>query len=309
MASKKILVIDDEQEIRNVIRDYLEEQGYEILDAPNGRDGLQIAKTAHPDLILLDVEMPDMNGYEVCRQIRGVVEIQHTPIIMLTAHTQEKEELNGFRSGADDYIPKPFKPVRLLARINTAIDRNLRELDANALTHLPGNHAIVEEIQRRIETGMPFSVLYFDLNNFKAFNDRYGFVRGDEAIRLIAKILTEAFAAVPNGHPFIGHVGGDDFVGLIDSHEVGGLCESIIQKFNQSIRALYDEEDRKRGKIESQDRKGNKIELPLMGVAIAVVTNRQKNFKHPGEIALIAGDLKKWVKSASGSAYVIDRRT
>jgi len=258
---------------------------------------------------LLDVGLPDMSGYDVCKKIRELPPTRHTPIIMFTAHTLDKDEVTGFDAGADDYIPKPFKPVKLLARITSAIGRTVRELDANALTHLPGNRAIIDEIQKKISSAAPFSVLYFDLNNFKAFNDRYGFIRGDQAIKLTAEILTRHTGEWKRSPTFVGHIGGDDFVIITAVHDPADLCESIIREFDASIAALYDEDDRARGMITSVDRRGNKIDFPIMGLAIAVVTNRQKAFSHPGEVALVAGDLKKWVKSATGSAYVVDRRS
>lgn len=309
MPPKTVLIIDDDDDIRATVADILEQKGYRVIGAGDGRMGLEAVEKEKPDLILLDVELPDTSGYDICEKIRTIPIGLHTPVIMLTAHAMEKEELRGFRSGADDYIAKPFKSARLVARIETAIGRNVRELDANALTHLPGNMAITQEIQLRIADNREFSVLYFDLNNFKAFNDYYGFIRGDQAIQLTAKILNNCISSWPNGKAFLGHVGGDDFVGIVDSHDVEPLCEDILRRFNQAVADLYDENDRARGMIISVDRRGNKAEMPMMGLAVAVVTNRHKKFEHPGEIALIAGDLKHWVKSANASAYVIDRRT
>jgi diguanylate cyclase (GGDEF)-like protein len=309
MSNRKLLIIDDEEGIRESVRDYFEVQGFTVHAAVNGAAGLQMALDQRPDLILLDVELPDMSGYAVCRNIRSTPELQHTPVIMLTAHALEKEELSGFEAGADDYLSKPFKPSRLLARIETAIGRLERTLDANPLTRLPGNMSIHNEIERRITVNKPFSVLYFDLNNFKAFNDRYGFMRGDDAIKLTADVLTKMFLAARIKGSFLGHVGGDDFVGIVDSHEVMQLCEVVIDMFERSIRTLYDPDDLERGRITSVDRSGKRVELPIMGLAIAVVTNRQRKFEHPAEISLISGDLKKWVKSAGRSAYAIDRRS
>ncbi len=309
MEKKKILVIDDDENILDSIQDFLEEKGYFIVTARDGMKGLELAEKEAPSLILLDVGLPEINGYNVCKKIRDIPALRHTPIIMLTAHSLDTDELSGFKAGADDYLTKPFKPARLLARIETAIDRNLRELDANSLTHLPGNKNIVDEIQNRIQLNGEFSVLYMDLNNFKGFNDRYGFVRGDEAIKMTSEILVECFGNHKEHHTFLGHVGGDDFVGIVDSNDASALCKTIIDRFDASIPRLYDEEDRQRGFISSFDRKGNSAKLPLMGLAIAVVTNAHKTFRHPGEIAFIAGDLKKWAKTKSESTFVIDRRS
>lgn len=309
MEPKKILVVDDDADIRDSIKDFLEEKGFIVIAASDGTKGIKLAEKETPHLIVLDVGLPEMNGYDVCKKIREIPALRHTPIIMLTAHTRDKDELSGFKAGADDFLTKPFKPARLLARIETAIDRNLRELDANSLTHLPGNKNITDEIQDRIQRNGEFSVLYMDLNNFKGFNDRYGFVRGDEAIKLTSEILIECFQSYNGQRTFLGHVGGDDFVGIVDSNDVTALCQKIVKEFDSSVPRLYDEEDRKRGSISSVDRKGNTVELPLMGIAVAVVTNQHKTFRHPGEIAFIAGDLKKWAKTKHQSSYVVDRRS
>lgn len=308
-AGKRVLIVDDDPAILDIVQDFLQEQGFTVQTADNGEEGLRLALENPPDLIVLDVDLPDVKGYDVCKRIRESPTARHTPILMLTAHTLESDELKGFRAGADDYVSKPFKPARLLARIQTAIGRNMRELDANALTHLPGNRVIIEEIQRRIQRRTLFSVLYMDLNNFKAFNDHYGFVRGDEAIKKTADVLLACFSNPDFGHTFLGHVGGDDFVGIVDSVSAVPLCECIVHRFDEEIMKLYDEQDRRAGKISAVDRKGNKAEVPLMGLAIAVVTNHHRAFQHPGEIALIAGDLKGWAKSQHKSAYVVDRRS
>ena len=307
-AVKRVLVVDDDRGIREAVSDYLSDHGYLVLTAGDGEGALRLAAEKQPDLVLLDVGLPDMSGFEVCKRLRAMVESRHIPIIMLTAHALERDEVRGFRSGADDYVTKPFKPVRLLARVNSAIERNRRGLDANALTHLPGNQVIMDEIDALIKGGGPFSVLYFDLNNFKAFNDRYGFIRGDEAIKVTADILTRAFSDKEKGGRFLGHIGGDDFVGTASTQDARALCERVIQEFDRAVADLYDDDDRRRGGIVTVDRKGVEATVPIMGLAIAVVTNQGKRFEHPGEIALIAGDLKKWAKSENGSTYVIDRR-
>src|SRR5262245_37297847 len=135
MDSKRILIVDDDVAIRDVVTDFLQDKGFLVEGAANGRDGLLMVAENRPDLVLLDVELPDLSGYEVCKRIREIPATRYTPVIMLTAHNLEKEEVAGFNSGADDYVSKPFGAARLLARIETAIGRNVRELDANALTH------------------------------------------------------------------------------------------------------------------------------------------------------------------------------
>lgn len=309
MTRQKILIIDDDLALCELLEDFLTEKGYRVITANGGNAGFQKAKDEEPQLIVLDVDMPDITGYEVCKKIRDVSYLQHTPIIMLTGRRGQKSELNGFQSGADDYITKPFKAKGLLARIETAIGRSTRQLEANALTHLPGNQAIFNEIEERIRDGRKFSVIYMDLNNFKAFNDRYGFIKGDEAIRLTADLMTESVEASGLPDAFLGHVGGDDFVAIVGSFDIEPLCEEIIRKFDAQIINLYEAQDREAGRIITTDRKGARAEFPIMGLAIAVVTNKLKPFSHPGEVALLAGDLKRVVKAKAESSFVVDRRS
>lgn len=308
MDSKNILVIDDEPTLIEIVKEVLEDGGFRVDCATNAEDGLKIASHFAPDLILLDVQLGETSGYDICKKIKEDPKLRFVPVIMLTGRDLMRDELAGFKAGADDYVTKPFKPSLLLARIVSAIERSNRDLDANSLTRLPGNRRIMEEIQKRIDSKAEFSVLYLDLNNFKAFNDRYGFMRGDDAIKMTAELAGKILLEFKKGGTFLGHVGGDDFVGVVDSYDVKDLCSRIIAEFDSAIPKLYDEEDRRRKKIVSVDRQGNSIEIPLMGLAIAVVTNKSKHFVHPGEVSYIAGDLKKWAKTKEGSNFVIDRR-
>ncbi len=306
--SKRILVIDDDLSLVDLVKEILEESGFKVAFAHEAEAGLNKAVEILPDLVLLDVKLGHSSGFDVCKKIKEDSKLRHTPVIMLTGQDMPRDELAGFKAGADDYVTKPFKPSLLIARIVSAMERSARDLDANTLTYLPGNRVIMEEIRSRIEGKKKFSVLYLDLNNFKAFNDRYGFVRGDEAIKLSAEIFQKCLTQHSKTPFFLGHVGGDDFVAIVDSHDVEGLCAMIIKEFDDAILKLYDEEDRRNNKIVSIDRKGMKVEVPIMGLAIAVVTNKMKSFNHPGEISFIAGDLKKWAKVADKSNFVIDRR-
>lgn len=309
MEVKKVLVVDDEVNLANFIKDFLEEEGFEVILAHSGQEALDKAAQIQPDIILLDIMLPDIDGYTVCQRLREDVKLRHVPIVMLSAKSDDGAEITGLKAGADDYLSKPFKGAKLLTRIWAAIQRNIRELDANPLTRLPGNVAIVNEIKKRIDSGAQYAVLYMDLNNFKAFNDYYGFVRGDQAIKVTAEVILDVLKE--NGAPddFIGHIGGDDFVVTADYDGATAFCQKLLSRFDARIAELYDEADRGRGYIITTDRQGRQITIPIMGLAIAVVTNQYRQFKHPGEISAVAGELKKLAKSAGNSAFVIDRRT
>lgn len=309
MTLSRVLVVDDEENIANFLKDFLEENGFNVLVAFTGQEGLKIAAEQLPDVILLDVHLPDTDGYSVCRAMRQKTHLRNKPIIMLTALSDQRSELTGLRAGADDYLTKPIDTTRLLARLDTAIHRNIRELDASPLTHLPGNTSIFQEIERLLQKKEAFSVIYADLNNFKSFNDKYGFLRGDQAIKLTAQCLVGAVESHSSGDPsFVGHVGGDDFVAIVATTAVEQICRDVIARFDTSMPALYDEADRKRGYIEGKSRQGEPLRFPLMGIAMVVVNSSDRPFVHPGEISSLASELKTWAKSYNKSVFVMDRR-
>ena len=190
MRKEKVLTIDDDPDILDVLALTLSEH-YEVLQAPNGNAGLSMTQTRSPDIIICDYMMPVMNGLEFCQALKKDILLRHIPIIMLTGKGEIKDRIDGINAGADDYLIKPFEPEELLARIRMILRRTVRSLDANPLTHLPGNASIMEELQRRIDSHKEFAVGYVDLDKFKIYNDNYGFEKGDEIIRATARILIE----------------------------------------------------------------------------------------------------------------------
>lgn len=310
----RILVIDDEANLPIFLKDFLEESGFEVSMCYTGKTAMRTALENPPDAIILDVDLPDIDGYSLCRSMRRTSTLRTVPIVMLTALADQRNEIAGLKAGADDYLTKPIDTERLLARLNNAISRNIRELDANPLTHLPGNTSIIQEMERQLHQQNPFAVIYADLNNFKAFNDRYGFLRGDQAIKLAAQCLVlsvEKGASISPGMVgswFIGHVGGDDFIVILPADQAEETCKEIISKFDSQVPNLYDEEDRQRGFILGKNRQGQPLQYPFIGVALVIVSNGDKRFTHPGEISSMASELKSFAKSFGKSAYVLDRR-
>ena len=310
----RILVIDDEANLPIFLKDFLEESGFEVSMCYTGKTAMRTALANPPDAIILDVDLPDIDGSSLCRSRRRTSTLRTVPIVMLTALADQRNEIAGLKAGADDYLTKPIDTERLLARLNNAISRNIRELDANPLTHLPGNTSIIQEMERQLHQQNPFAVIYADLNNFKAFNDRYGFLRGDQAIKLAAQCLVlsvekgASLSAGLVGSWFIGHVGGDDFIVILPADQAEDTCKEIISKFDTQVPNLYDEEDRQRGFILGKNRQGQPLQYPFIGMALVIVSNGDKRFTHPGEISSMASELKSFAKSFGKSAYVLDRR-
>ena len=308
MPHERILVVDDEPDIRDVLRITLEGEGYEIHEAANGQEALIQLQKVSPQLILLDCKMPRMDGLEVCQILKKDVLLQHLPIIMLTSKGEISDKVTGLEAGADDYMVKPFEPMELLARVKMVLRRTARTLDANPLTKLPGNVSILEELQARIDSGGPMAACYIDLDKFKAFNDTYGFERGDEMILSTARILLTAMRELGTSEDFLGHVGGDDFVMITHPSKADRICQRIIQDFSLMSPTLYSEADRKRGYIEARDRDGETRRFGMTSISAAVVTNDQRPLMRVAEVSQIGAELKEWAKTHGGNRWVKDRR-
>ena len=208
----------------------------------------------------------------------------------------------------DDYITKPFAVDELVARVRTVIRRAQQMRDVSPLTGLPGNFRIAGELERRIGERTPIAVVYGDLDNFKAFNDHYGFMRGDIVIKFTAKMMVDAAASCGDPDAFVGHVGGDDYIALIDPELVDVFCTTVIQNFDDGILDFYDTADAVQGYIEVTDRRGERHAFPIVSFSMGVVTNQERAIASEWEASAIASEMKEFAKRQPGSTYSVDRR-
>ena len=308
MPRTKILVIDDDPDIRDVLNITLTQEGYEVIEAPDGQEGLKFAQTKNPDLVIVDFKMPKLDGRGVCRELKKDILLSHMPIIMLTGKGDVSDKVGGLNAGADDYIVKPFEPEELIARIRMIIRRAQRDLEANPLTRLPGNVSILNELQKRIDQNSLYAVCYLDLDKFKSYNDKYGFEHGDEVIKESARIFIRTTREIGNKDDFIGHVGGDDFVVITTPDKVDALCQKIISEFDKIAPTFYSEKDRKTGFIIAKDRQGVERKTPLLSISIGVVSNEKRKISHMAEVGEIGAELKRQAKGLERSNYVKDQR-
>jgi len=297
----RILIVDDDPDLRVVICMSLEGVNCEILEAGDGREGLALAFTERPDLILLDREMPVMGGLEMLGRLRSNVLTRHIPVIMVTSLGQIEERVEGLREGSDDYVVKPFEPEELKARVQGQLRRARGVLTVDPLTKLPGNMALREDLTRRMEEGEEFSYAYLDLNHFKAYVDHCGFERASLVIQNMGRLAYNTL--VDDGAPedFIGHIGGDDFMLLASPERIGPLCQTILDGFDSRVPGWYDEEDAARGWIEGVDRYGTARRFPLVSLAAAVIDVRPGDFRDLEELGEFASRCKAAVKSRGGS--------
>jgi diguanylate cyclase (GGDEF)-like protein len=309
-AGHRVLVVDDDRNLRKIIATNLELAGFAVETAADGREALENVERFLPDVVLLDLMMPHMDGYEVARHLRGHQNpaIANVPIIILTAKSETEDKLRGFEAGADDYITKPFGPQELLARVRAKIRRVEADSSLSPLTRLPGNLVIESELRKRLDLHEPFGVLYLDLDNFKAFNDVYGFTHGDEAIQLLARITVDVVRRRGTTTDFVGHIGGDDFIIATQVDRAEEIAKEIIAEFDTDIRGLYSAKDLRAGYIETRDRRGALNRFPIMSLSIAIVENDRNQMANYAHIGETAAELKRFAKSISGSNYVKDKR-
>lgn len=304
----KVLIMEDEPSLQTILRVQLERAGYSVQVAGDGEEGLQAVDEWTPDLVLIDVMMPRVDGHEVCRRLKANHRTRQIPIIMLTARADVENRIQGLKDGANDYITKPYEQQELLCRVRNLLHWGRLQRDANPLTGLPGNISIEAELAERFAAHQSFVFVYADIDNFKAFNDFYSYQKGDQAIRQTALILQNAVDEYGGPGDFVGHVGGDDFVLILGTARAQEIAEEIVRRFDERIPLLYSKTDRARGYVQVINRKGDLERTPLMTLTVAVVSNDGRGFTHVAEIADTAAELKHFGKQQQKSVIVWDRR-
>ncbi len=303
-----ILVADDDEDIVRFVEVNLRLEGFEVATASDGEQALQRAYDMTPDLVLLDVMMPKIDGFEVCQRLRRDSRTKHISVIMLTAKSLSADKVVGLTAGADDYMIKPFDPIELIARVKSALRRSKEMRDVNPLTQLPGNVQVQEEVAERVASGAPFALMYVDLDNFKSFNDFYGFLRGDEAIKLLARCVSEAVESIGGTESFVGHIGGDDVVAIVDPDRAEDTASKIITEWDAKVGDLYDPDDAERGYIEIADRRSQVRRFPLQTVSVGIASNSMRPIYSHFEAAEVAAEMKQFAKRETRSSYAVDRR-
>ncbi len=308
-VKKTVMIVDDEPHVIESIKAELESNGYKVIISTNGKDAVELAKKVRPDLILLDILMPKLSGLEVCSRLRDDFLTSRIPIIILTVLSDTRKKVIAIDGGADDFLTKPFDPEEVAARIRMIIRRTETNIGSNPLTRLPGNTEIYREIEFRLKSRNRFAMAYLDIDNFKAYDDKYGYEKGDKIIVETGLIIQATIARVGNKKDFVGHIGGDDFVFLSTPAKIEKICQEIITRFDEVIPSYYNEEDRSRGYIECEDRRGNVNRFPILTLSIGIVTNDRRKMSSHIQAAEISTEMKNFAKRFKGSSYKIDRRT
>ncbi|MBI5092438.1 MAG: diguanylate cyclase [Candidatus Hydrogenedentes bacterium] len=307
-SRRRVLISDCDLAVLSAARQALEKSGYSVLTANTPATALNLIFTNPIQCAVFNGDTP---AEELRRQLSSIEQgniFGRVPIILLLSPERAAAGVDWESIPADDYLVRPLNEAELLRRVRLCTARAMRDINANPLTGLPGNHTIMREAERRLAKGGHFAMAYLDLDNFKPFNDRYGFSRGDEVLRMTARVLVNALSLLGTQEVYLGHVGGDDFVFITPPELIAAACDSAIRDFDAIIRNFYDEADRAKGGIESVDRKGVEQKYPIMSCSIGVVDTQLGQIKHLADLSTRLAQMKFYAKKVPGSRYLIDRR-
>ena len=304
---QEIYIIDNDESSLPIFKElFKDEKEFKFIGVKT--EQINIALKNIPFLIIINEDSIDRDVAELCKKIRTDEDNKITPIIVVSSNTERNHRLDVLRESVEYYIKKPVDTDYLyftVKNLNRLLNINRR---ISPLTGLPGNVQIHAELKKRLSKKDDFSVLYLDLDNFKAYNDVYGFLKGDEIIEFTAQTILKCIHEEFLDNSFIGHIGGDDFIAIVPSTDIDNVCQSIIATFDKNVVKFFTEEDLEKGYIEVANRKGIMEQFPLTSISIGVVIAESGRFANILEIGEVGAQVKHMAKSIMGSSYAIDRR-
>jgi diguanylate cyclase (GGDEF)-like protein len=302
-----IYIIDDKAKLINQLKALFKDQpDYNFVSMRS--DELDIVLKNIPTMIIIEDDDTELTAVEICSKIRENEDNSITPIIVLSSVWEHDYRMQILSMSIQYYILKPINEDYFYMTVKNMIDFVTTNRRVSPLTGLPGNVQIQAEMKKRILNQEEFAVIYFDLDNFKAYNDVYGFSNGDEIIKFTAKTIVKYIHEIPSGDNFIGHVGGDDFVAIIEKYDYDKLCQNIIAEFDEEVPKYYTEDDVERGFVEVANRRGIIEQFPIVSISIAVVEVEKGKYNNTLEIGEVSAQVKHMAKTILGSTYVINRR-
>ena len=299
MGKARLLIVEDDVDIGNMLKIYFGGMEFDVDVAVRGSDALEKTKQVLPHLIVLDIMLPDIDGYEVCRNLRTNMRTSHIPVIFLTQKDERSDKLQGLELGADDYITKPFDIEELKLRVQGAIRRSERESLTDPRSGLPAGRLIEEQL-RRIIREKGWALLDARLNNFEPFKDVYGFVAGDDVLRFSAMLIGEVVDELGTAADFIGHAGGDNFI-IITTGEKGETMKARLkERFDKEVQSHYNFMDRQQGFVQAPAADGTSLKVPFMNLSVGIVSPAAHSFADIREITELAAEARRQDTSAGG---------
>ena len=299
MGKARLLVVEDDVDIGNMLKIYFSGMDFDVDVAVRGSDALEKTKQSLPHLIVLDIMLPDIDGYEVCRNLRTNMRTSHIPVIFLTQKDERSDKLQGLELGADDYITKPFDIEELKLRVQGAIRRSERESLTDPRSGLPAGRLIEEQL-RRIIREKGWALLDAGLSHFEPFKDVYGFVTADDVLRFTAMLIGEVVDELGNPSDFIGHAGGDNYIIITTEEKAEGIKSRLKERFGQEVQTHYNFIDRQQGFVQSPASDGTTVKVPFMSMVVGVVSPSQHSFADIREITELSAEARRQDAAAGG---------
>lgn len=296
MSEGRILVVEDDIDISNMLKLYFKSLGYTVFAALDGEQALTLTRQKMPKVIVLDIMLPDIDGYEVCRRLRTNLRTSHIPILFLTQKDERSDRIRGLELGADDYITKPFDVEELRLRVRNTIKRAERESLTSPSTGLPSGRLIEQQL-RELLHAKDWGLFYIGIAGLSAFNEVYGFVAGEEVLRFTGMLLNEAVEELGTVDDFIGHIGGDDFIVVTQKDLVPSIRAEIIERFAAKGGTHYDFMTRSQGYLVVHDDSGNEVQVPLMSLQVGTLTVDDGPFTDIREVTEVAAEKRRHAKS------------
>jgi PleD family two-component response regulator len=292
MSEGRILVVEDDADIANMLQLYFKSQGYEVHVASRGGVALDLARQKMPNVIVLDIMLPDLDGYEVCRRLRTNLRTSHIPIIFLTQKDERSDKIHGLELGADDYITKPFDVEELRLRVrNTIKSAEVASLTSPSTGLASGR--LIEQQLRELMQMESWGILYIGIKGLDAFSETYGFVAGEDVLRFTGMVLNHAVELLGTPADFVGHIGGDDFIIVSDANTVTALREEIIKQFDEDVGTHYDFMTRMQGYLVVKDEEDHTTQSPLMSLEIGTLRSADGPFTDIREITEAAAEARR----------------
>lgn len=302
-----VYIIDDDENLKNKLNEeFKKDDNYKFKQIRT--EEIDVALKDIPALIIVNEDTISENAETICNKIRNNDDNSITPIIVVTSNIEREHRIRVLQEGATYFIKNPIDFEYLLYTINNITNLLYLNRKVSPLTNLPGNVQIQAEIKRRLMKKEYFVMLYLDLDNFKAYNDVYGFSKGDEIIKFTARTIINNVHAKDEDNNFVGHIGGDDFIAIVDDDNFEEICQNIVLEFDKNIKKYFNEDDLKKGYLEVPNRKGIIEEFPLTTISVGAVEVTPGRFKNALEIGEEGAQVKHLAKTIPGSTYVIDRR-
>lgn len=297
MSEGRILVVEDDFDISNMLQLYFKSLQYEVHIAPRGKEALEVTRQLLPNVIVLDIMLPDIDGYEVCRQLRTNLRTSHIPILFLTQKDERSDKIHGLELGADDYITKPFDVEELRLRVRNTIKRAEIESLTSPTTGLPSGRLIEQQLRQLLRLA-DWGILYIGITGLDAFNEVYGFVAGEEVLRFTALVLSETVESLGYAEDFIGHIGGDNFIVITRKALMAQLKAELERRFEDSVGTHYDFMTRMQGYLVVRDGDGEETHVPLMRLQIGTLSADEGPFTDIREVTEAAAEARRRARKA-----------